>query len=66
MEKLAVCEWKLDMEGVAANFGIKYYHIPITKENKAEQEAKTELHPIIQSAPTATMRYLVIWLKMEV
>ncbi len=30
-----------DMEVAAKRFDIPYYHIPITKENKAEQEAKT-------------------------
>ncbi|MFI3283282.1 MAG: formyltetrahydrofolate deformylase [Rikenellaceae bacterium] len=44
-------EWKVeipliisnhpDMEIAAKRFEIPYYHIPITKENKAEQEAKT-------------------------
>jgi formyltetrahydrofolate deformylase len=29
-----------DMEGVAANFGIPYFHLPITAETKAAQEAK--------------------------
>jgi len=29
-----------DMEEVANRFGIEYHYIPITKENKAEQEAK--------------------------
>lgn len=29
-----------DMEGVAANFGISYFHLPITAETKAAQEAK--------------------------
>ncbi|MDD3322708.1 MAG: formyltetrahydrofolate deformylase [Paludibacter sp.] len=29
-----------DMEVVAKRFGIEYYYFPITKENKAEQEAK--------------------------
>lgn len=29
-----------DMEVVAKQFGIDYYHFPITKENKAEQEAR--------------------------
>jgi formyltetrahydrofolate deformylase len=29
-----------DMEKFAANFGIPYHYIPITKENKAEMEAK--------------------------
>ena len=28
-----------DMSQVAKNFGIEYHHFPITKENKAEQEA---------------------------
>lgn len=28
------------LEDVAAQFGIKYYHVPITKDNKLEQEAK--------------------------
>ncbi len=30
-----------DMESAARRFDIPYYHIPITKETKAEQEAKT-------------------------
>ncbi len=30
-----------DMEIAARRFDIPYYHIPITKDNKAEQEAKT-------------------------
>ncbi|MFR9603020.1 MAG: formyltetrahydrofolate deformylase [Rikenellaceae bacterium] len=30
-----------DMESAAKRFDIPYYHIPITKETKAEQEAKT-------------------------
>lgn len=29
-----------DLENVAKRFGIEYHYIPITKENKAEQEAK--------------------------
>ena len=29
-----------DMEGVAASFGIPYFHLPITAETKAAQEAK--------------------------
>ncbi|MFR9649135.1 MAG: formyltetrahydrofolate deformylase [Rikenellaceae bacterium] len=51
LARYSIGEWKVeipliisnhpDMEGVAENFGIKYYHIPITKDNKAEQEAKT-------------------------
>lgn len=28
-----------DLESVAASFGIDFYHLPITKENKQEQEA---------------------------
>jgi formyltetrahydrofolate deformylase len=30
----------LDLKVVAEQFGIEYYHVPITKENKQEQEAK--------------------------
>ena len=29
-----------DLETIAKQFGIDFYHLPITKENKAEQEAK--------------------------
>ncbi|MDP6037274.1 MAG: formyltetrahydrofolate deformylase, partial [Candidatus Latescibacteria bacterium] len=29
-----------DMEDVVKRFGLSYYHLPITKENKAEQERK--------------------------
>ncbi len=51
LARYSIGEWRVeipliisnhpDMEGVAESFGIKYYHIPITKDNKAEQEAKT-------------------------
>ncbi len=51
LSRYSIGEWQVeipiiisnhpDMEGVAESFGIKYYHIPITKDNKAEQEAKT-------------------------
>ena len=30
----------LDLKVVAEQFGIEYYHVPITRENKQEQEAK--------------------------
>lgn len=30
----------LDMEDVVKRFGLSYYHLPITKKNKAEQEQK--------------------------
>ena len=30
----------LDLKVVAEQFGIEYYHVPITKENKQEQESK--------------------------
>ncbi len=50
LSRTSACEWNVDIPLIVSNhaelsfvaeqFGIDFHHIPITKENKAEQEAK--------------------------